>query len=198
MKDINIKSALDSIGIRAQGRDQNYDDDNHLAESDSFTFIIEVDDILAAYGSSFILKDVFDQIGNLAVIYRELIHPTISELYNNNYEDMSRLDNIEKDDDIANYTYDSLENKLFLLIDRRVRTVDISVSNDDVILLCVTVINLILNHIRSLIDDAAACRPRGEVPTAINILERGKATLIPDERTPLMMEIYIEFYWVYI
>lgn len=190
-----MNTVLDDI-LNQAGRSINYDDDEHIVNGHSFPCTIEVDDILAAYGSTLIAKDIFDQLRDLSVIYSTLVHPTISEIYNG-VEDRSRLNNIRKDDELANNIYNSLEAKIYLHIESIQHKVGITVEVDDVIELCVTIIEMLITHVRALVEDELHKTPKGEVPASLYIVERAKSTLIPNARDPRLLEIVLEHYWVY-
>lgn len=190
-----MNTVLDDI-LQKAGRSINYEDDEHIVNGHSFPCTIEVDDILAAYGSTLVAKDIFDQIGDLSVIYSRLVHPTISEIYNG-VEDRSRLNNIRKDDELADNIYNSLESKIYLHIESIQHKVGITVEIDDILELCITIIEMLITHIRALVDDELQKTPQGEVPASLYIVERAKSNLIPSPRNPRLLEIVLEHYWVY-
>lgn len=190
-----MNTVLDDI-LQKAGRSINYEDDEHIVNGHSFPCTIEVDDILAAYGSTLVAKDIFDQIGDLSVIYSRLVHPTISEIYNG-VEDRSRLNNIRKDDELADNIYNSLESKIYLHIESIQHKVGITVEIDDILELCITIIEMLITHIRALVDDELQKTPQGEVPASLYIVERAKSNLIPGPRNPRLLEIVLEHYWVY-
>lgn len=190
-----MNTVLDDI-LNQAGRSIDYNEDSELVNGDSFPCTIEVDDILAAYGSTLIAKDIFDQIGDLSVIYSKLVHPTISEIYNG-VEDRSRLNNIRRDDELADNIYNSLESKIYLHIDSIQHKVGVTVEIDDIIDLCITIIEMLITHIRALIEAETHKSPSGAVPASLYIMERARSTLIPNARDPRLLEIVLEHYWVY-
>lgn len=190
-----MNTVLDDI-LNQAGRSIDYNEDSELVNGDSFPCTIEVDDILAAYGSTLIAKDIFDQIGDLSVIYSKLVHPTISEIYNG-VEDRSRLNNIRLDDQLADNIYNSLESKIYLHIDSIQHKVGVTVEIDDIIDLCITIIEMLITHIRALIEAETHKSPSGAVPASLYIMERARSTLIPNARDPRLLEIVLEHYWVY-
>lgn len=190
-----MNTVLDDI-LNQAGRSMDYNEDSELVNGDSFPCTIEVDDILAAYGSTLVAKDIFDQIGDLSVIYSKLVHPTISEIYNG-VEDRSRLNNIRRDDELADNVYNSLESKIYLHIDSIQHKVGVTVEIDDIIDLCITIIEMLITHIRALIEAETHKSPSGAVPASLYIMERARSTLIPNARDPRLLEIVLEHYWVY-
>ncbi len=191
-----MTTIMDDILSRSGLADNQEGHGADLANGDSVKITIEVDDILASYGMTLVASDIFKQVGDLSVLYKNIIHPVIAELYNGT-DNRERLNNILKDDVIANHIFDSLESKIWLHLESLRDSARITVERRDVEQLCVSVIELLTTHIREIIDEKNRNIPRGEVPCVINILERSGADLIPSARNPRLLEISLEYYWVY-
>lgn len=172
-------------------------EDCDIANGDSFVISIEVDDILGAFGSTLIAMDIFKQIGDLSTIYSRIVHPVIAELYNG-IEDLRHLDNIYKDNEIADYIHDSLESKIYLMVDSLRDHARITVETKEISKLCVTLVEMLITHIRELVSGKEQNLPKKmDVLSSINILERARTELLPNPRDPLLLNIVLEYYWVY-
>lgn len=172
------------------------DDEEPSVSSDSFTIVVEVDDILAIFGSTLVFTDISKQLGTIDEFYQRIVHPTIAELYNGT-EDQTRLQNIYKDDNIADFIYDSLDSKAFLWVESMSSNTHITVPNEEVIRLGTAIIELLVTHITTLVNERNGHHPTTDVPHTINIAQRAKANALPNGKSPRLLEITLEYFWVY-
>lgn len=192
MQSTNI-DLMDIMGVNSH---QNVSDENLSVSSDSLTIVVEVDDILAIFGSTLVFADISKQLGTIDEFYKRIVHPTIAELYNGT-EDQARLQNIYKDDNIANFIYDSLDSKAFLWVEGMSANNHITVPNEEVIRLGTSIIELLVTHITTLVNERNGHHPSTDVPHSINIGQRAKASALPSGRDPRLLEITLEYFWVY-
>lgn len=179
-------------------RDNSPERDTH---NEMYWLDVETEDIYYAYPSAMVLNDIFKTVGTMQDIYGELIHPCITMLYNGLDGDYDRLCNLERDDEIADRTYDFLESRYYLY-----RTIEhkdkLKVEPDDVILLCKVIMEIILPRIVEYTNNKTDDYIRDEIDMEdvhimIQLDERCKVQSIPSPRNPNILKIGVSCFVVH-
>lgn len=170
---------------------------------------IDIDDILDNFGEIFVYRDIVARkggFGSLSKVYTALVHPVIAALFNdavecNNtdmQENLREIVNFRRNDDVGNFVYDSLQQKIFEYVNNP-NNGHITVSTNSVLRFATSIIELLTGHIRDIaLEFRDQVREQGvEDDTGyIMLCPQCTTTLLPATDTPTMLSIILSYSWV--
>ena len=172
------------------------------------TIYIDVDDILNNFGQTLVYRDIIDRkrgFGSMAKVYTMLVHPVITELFNDavNCEDdaleenLREMVNTHNNDKVADFIYDSVTSKLREYLERNNNMME--VRTESVVVFAISMIDILVSHIRNYaLDFRDRIRKEGKdsFPGYVLLNSACSAHLEPDQSFPSMLSITVTYTWV--
>lgn len=180
--------------------------DANFADMMSEIVVIDVDEIIDNFGTSFVYQDLIGSkgVGSLSFIYSRLVHPIITSAFNSAITDdeeamkkhLRQLASLRENDDLGNFVHDGLEQRIWELVQTSGDLLHIRTK--DLLRLCVAIAEIVLVRIRDFAIDFSNKLPKQEgIRAGIQIDQRCAAEVVP-ARNPDSLVITLTYGWVYI
>lgn len=201
-----MKQIEDIVDRILDGADQERNQSN-IADTASETVVIDIDEIMDIFGAPMVYHEIVSKskgLGSLSFIYTRLVHPVIAALFNSGVSEdqeetekfLKRLAYTRTDDDIGNFIYDNLENRIWELAQTENNMINIRTK--ELMRLCISVAELMTVRIRDYaLDFNRTVPPLGNVKAAIQIDQRCTALVVPNDN-PDSLVITLHYGWVYL
>lgn len=169
---------------------------------------IDIEDILDNFGEIFVYADIVSRkhgFGSLARVYTVLVHPVIVDLFNDAVngdddameENLREMVNVRSNDSVADFVYDSLEARIMEYVSNP-NNRHITVATGHVIRLAISMVELLVGHIRSIaLDFRDRVRDQlGDGSGYVMLETTTTASLEPPTETPTLLSVIITYRWI--